>query len=184
MKNFIFALFALLLFAGCASKTPEVETAIGQSVSDVDTMQVDVDPISKMDTMETISSENIESLSQEAQILRLEKMLHSIYFESDKYYIPMDLQSQVQENADILNNQEVSGFSIKIEGNCDEWGTDEYNYALGLKRAKSAKDALGALGVETSRMALVSYGESKPLCFERNDACWQKNRRVDFKLLP
>ena len=72
--------------------------------------------------------------------------------------------------------------TIKLEGNCDEWGTDEYNYALGLKRAKSVKDTLVAHGVSESNLKLISYGESNPTCTEKNEACWSKNRRVEFKI--
>ena len=80
-------------------------------------------------------------------------------------------------------NELPDGTIIKIEGNCDEWGTDEYNYALGLKRAKSVKEALRANGVHGKKMKLISYGESNPVCTEHNKECWAKNRRVEFKVL-
>jgi len=73
---------------------------------------------------------------------------------------------------------------IKLEGNCDEWGTDEYNYALGLKRAKTAKDALVADGVDAQKIIMVSFGESNPICTQKNTTCWKMNRRVDYRLLP
>ena len=73
---------------------------------------------------------------------------------------------------------------ITIEGNCDEWGSDEYNFALGLKRTKAAKDSLVAEGVDATRISMVSYGESNPVCVEKTQECWAKNRRDDFKLLP
>jgi peptidoglycan-associated lipoprotein len=71
---------------------------------------------------------------------------------------------------------------IKIEGNCDEFGTDEYNYALGLKRAKAVKDSLAAQGVSTGKTVIVSFGESSPVCTEPNDTCYDRNRRVDIRL--
>jgi peptidoglycan-associated lipoprotein len=78
----------------------------------------------------------------------------------------------------------MSGSSkIKIEGNCDEFGTDEYNYALGLKRAKAVEDSLAAQGVADSRMVIVSFGESSPVCTEPNDSCYDRNRRVDIRLV-
>ena len=73
---------------------------------------------------------------------------------------------------------------VKLEGNSDEWGSDEYNYALGLKRAKAAKDALVADGIDASKIVLVSFGESNPICTQKNTACWKMNRRVDYRLLP
>ena len=69
---------------------------------------------------------------------------------------------------------------IRVEGNTDEWGNDEYNFALALKRASSARDALVSNGVPAETVKLVSYGESKPVCSEKTKECWQKNRRVDF----
>jgi peptidoglycan-associated lipoprotein len=63
-------------------------------------------------------------------------------------------------------------------------GTDEYNYALALKRAKSVKESLATYGVDSSRIMIVSFGESNPACKESNKACWDKNRRAEFKLLP
>ncbi len=70
--------------------------------------------------------------------------------------------------------------ALKIEGNCDEWGSDEYNFALGLKRAKSAKDALVEEGLDASKITTVSLGESNPKCTAKTEECWQQNRRVEF----
>jgi len=76
-----------------------------------------------------------------------------------------------------------AGTTIKIEGNSDEWGTDEYNYALGLKRAKAVKDSLVMDGIAAQGISVVSFGESNPVCSEKNSACWQKNRRSEHKLV-
>ncbi len=69
---------------------------------------------------------------------------------------------------------------IRIEGNCDERGTIEYNQALGQRRASSAKKYLTDLGISAKRITLISYGKEKPTCTEHDEACWQKNRRDDF----
>ena len=71
---------------------------------------------------------------------------------------------------------------IKVEGNCDEWGSDEYNYALGLKRANVVKDALVADGVNPNRLSVVSYGESNLVCSEKSKSCDAQNRRDEFKV--
>ncbi len=91
------------------------------------------------------------------------------------------MQNVVSTNANIFNT-EVSGVSIIVEGNCDEWGTDEYNQALGLKRAKAVKEALIAKGVNADRIAVKSYGETNPVCTEKTKACDAQNRRAEFKL--
>lgn len=69
---------------------------------------------------------------------------------------------------------------VLIEGNCDERGTNEYNLALGERRAKVAMAHLTARGVDASRIEIVSFGKEKPVCTEHNEACWSKNRRDDF----
>lgn len=68
-----------------------------------------------------------------------------------------------------------------MAGNCDEWGSDEYNFALGLKRANSVKKALIAEGVNEDQLSLVSYGESNPKCEASTEKCFRLNRRVDFE---
>ncbi len=93
------------------------------------------------------------------------------------------MQDEVSNDIEVVNGT-ASNYMIKIEGNCDEWGSDEYNFALGLKRTSSVKKALVSQGVDEKRITMVSYGESNPVCAEKSRDCWAKNRRVDFKLLP
>jgi peptidoglycan-associated lipoprotein len=69
---------------------------------------------------------------------------------------------------------------VLIEGHCDERGTAEYNLALGERRAKAAMSYLVAHGVEASRVTIVSYGKERPLCTDRAEACWARNRRDMF----
>jgi peptidoglycan-associated lipoprotein len=69
---------------------------------------------------------------------------------------------------------------ILIEGHCDERGTSEYNLALGDRRANAAKEYLGSLGVDASRIRTVSYGKERPFCTESSESCWQQNRRAHF----
>lgn len=106
----------------------------------------------------------------------------SIYFDFDRYSIKESMLVSINRNLQLINSPRVTGKDIIIEGNCDEWGTDEYNYALGLKRAQVVREALIADGVNEDRVKAISYGESNPVCLEEQDDCWAKNRRVDFKL--
>jgi len=69
-------------------------------------------------------------------------------------------------------------YKLTIEGHCDERGSDEYNLALGDRRAQAAKDYLVHVGIPASQLGLVSYGKMKPVCTEHDEACWQKNRRI------
>jgi len=107
----------------------------------------------------------------------------AIHFDFDKYNIREDQMQTLQEIAELLKNAQAN-FTIRIEGNCDEWGSDEYNYALGLKRAKTVKQALVDLGVDENKLTIISYGESNPVCATHTKHCWAKNRRDNFTLLP
>lgn len=104
--------------------------------------------------------------------------LRSVYFDFDSSFIRHDQVSVMQGNAAYLKG---TSSTTTLEGHCDERGTNEYNLALGQRRADSARSYLMNLGVSGSRMRTVSYGEEKPVCYEHNEICWQKNRRVDFR---
>jgi peptidoglycan-associated lipoprotein len=104
--------------------------------------------------------------------------LQPIYFDFDKSFIRDDARSVMKANAEWLKaNPKVK---VRIEGNCDERGTKEYNQALGQRRAASAKKYFTDLGIASRRISLISYGKEKPICAEHNEECWQKNRRDDF----
>lgn len=108
--------------------------------------------------------------------------LKSVYFGFDKFIVEGSANiDAIRSNAAQINNS--GAYEIRVEGNTDEWGSDEYNYALALKRAASVKDALVANNVPESKIRLVSYGESKPKCLEKTKECWRENRRADFVLV-
>ena len=118
--------------------------------------------------------ENAESASQAKQDN------NDILFDYDKYNIRQDARPALNAAGSYLNrNRDVN---IVIEGHGDERGTNEYNLALGEKRAKATKNYLRSLGVSTSRMNTVTYGEEKPVCTESVESCWQRNRRSSIKL--
>jgi len=104
--------------------------------------------------------------------------LKDINFDFDKYNIR-------ERDAAILKGNVAwfkanAGKSVRIEGNCDERGTIEYNLALGQRRADSTKNFLVNLGINEKSMQTVSYGKEKPICQEHNEECWAKNRRAHF----
>lgn len=107
--------------------------------------------------------------------------LNDVYFDFDKSSIRDDAKSALQSSAKWLSSNPKA--KIKIEGHCDERGTNEYNIALGEKRAEAAKKYLISLGVKADRLSTISYGEEKPQCKEQNEDCWQKNRRAHFTVV-
>ena len=104
-----------------------------------------------------------------------------IYFDFDKSTIRPDAAATLDAKIPWL--QANPGMRIRIEGNADERGSDEYNLALGQRRAASAKRYLVDHGIAADRFDLVSYGEERPVCTEHNEACWQQNRRDDFRIV-
>ena len=169
---------ALLVFSGCSTKEPAVEKKTEEVASPV---AQEVEAVAT----ETVASENstINSSTNEVSMNAIESKLPTIYFDFDKYNIKPEMQAKIDAAAE-LGKTDAKSFSVKLEGNCDEWGSDEYNFALGLKRANAVKKALVADGIDPSRISMVSYGESNPVCTEHTRECWAKNRRVNFKLLP
>ena len=104
--------------------------------------------------------------------------LKEIYFDFDSYALTAEARSILQTNAAWMKANPTA--QIEIEGHCDERGTTEYNLALGAKRARAGMDYLVSLGVSPSRIKTVSYGEELPVCKERSEDCYQKNRHDRF----
>lgn len=104
--------------------------------------------------------------------------LGDIFFDFDQYTIRRDAQSTLSANAAWINGR--PGKAVVIEGHCDERGTQAYNLVLGEKRARSVKRYLEDLGVPASRLKTTSYGELRPFCKERDESCYQQNRRAHF----
>lgn len=108
--------------------------------------------------------------------------LKNIYFDFDRYDLRSDTRGTLKANADWL--KENPGARLEIEGHCDQRGTTEYNLALGAKRAQAARDYLVTLGISRERISTVSYGKELPACRDKNEGCWQKNRRDRFVVTP
>ncbi len=104
-----------------------------------------------------------------------------IYFDYDKSDIRSDAAATLDRKIPWLTSN--PGMRIRIEGNADERGSDEYNLALGQRRAASAKRYLVEHGIDAGRFDLVSYGEERPVCTEHDESCWQRNRRDDFVIV-
>ena len=102
--------------------------------------------------------------------------LKDVYFEFDKYDIRPEAARILDANATWLKANARN--LVLIEGHCDERGTAEYNLALGERRAKSTMNYLVGQGVAASRITVISYGKERPVCTEKTEACWAKNRRA------
>ena len=101
-----------------------------------------------------------------------------VYFDFDSSDVKRDQVPRVEMNAEFIKEQQA--YDIKIEGNCDSRGTNEYNMALGERRALSAKKYLVNLGVNEAKLSTISYGEERMLLHGHDELSWAQNRRADF----
>lgn len=182
MKHVVYlsAVLAALVFSGCG-KEPQIDATANGSIAGnggasaaqtagADTGAV-IAPITNASSTDTsVSGANGSGNTVNAQIV-------SIMFDYDKFDIREDMLTAVKGNAGLLKNK-----TFKLEGNCDEFGSDEYNFALGLKRANAVKTALVNEGINADSISMVSLGEGNPVCMEKTQECWAKNRRVEVKL--
>jgi peptidoglycan-associated lipoprotein len=102
----------------------------------------------------------------------------AVYFDFDKYNLRNDAKDVLRRNAALLKQNQ--NLRITVEGHCDERGTVEYNLALGEKRAKSVRDYLASLGINSGRLEVISYGKERPAVDGHNENAWSKNRRAEF----
>ncbi|MCB1034723.1 MAG: peptidoglycan-associated lipoprotein Pal [Acidobacteria bacterium] len=120
---------------------------------------------------------SLVELNDEAERLGFHRQ---VYFALDESSLGDEARQQLTDNARFL--KEHPELKVTIEGHCDERGTNEYNLALGDRRAHSAGDYMSSLGVSPSREKTISYGEERPVCTESTESCWARNRRAYFIL--
>jgi len=104
--------------------------------------------------------------------------LKDIHFGYNDYTIQPQDNDILRANADWLQQNRTS--RVQVEGHCDERGSEEYNIALGAKRAQAAKDYLQTLGINADRISTISYGKELPVCQDHTEDCWSQNRRDHF----
>jgi peptidoglycan-associated lipoprotein len=178
-KLCIFSLVILLAFSfsiSCKKKPQEVPPPPPQAKE-----QPKVEKVEPPVVKEPVLSEEEIFLQKSLEQINKEKPLANIYFDYDKALIRDDAKPVLETNANWLKKFQT--VKILIEGHCDERGTEEYNLALGEKRAKAALDYLVMLGVPADRMKTISYGKSQPIDPGHNEAAWQKNRRDQFTII-
>ena len=104
-----------------------------------------------------------------------------VYFAFDRYDIAPEYKAMLNEKAELL--KQFPNLFVRIEGNCDDRGTQEYNLALGERRARAAYDYMVALGVSPSQLEMISYGKENPAVQGHDEAAWSQNRRDDFRVI-
>ncbi len=168
---------AALVGVSCAKKPPapvEKEMAPAPPV-EPETREIEPPPAAPVDVKPDPMSFEIQQFNEWA---RAEGLIGDVYFDFDKYELKPNARDRLAKNAKFM--RDYPSVQVNIEGHCDERGTNEYNIALGDRRANAAADYLGSLGVTGSRMRTVSFGEEAPACRESSEACWAENRRARF----
>jgi len=189
-RLYLLAVILTLFISGCAQKEiSDIEVANNKNLDNPPTSSVN-DSITgnngSINGYENVDLYNgdIGTYTQNDSYDALQSKIKNIYFDVDQYIITPDKLPIIINNAKILSKAIKNGAKVKIEGHCDATGSDEYNYALGLRRAKAAKEALVSQGIAPDKIIIVSLGESSPLCTtDYSSACFAKNRRVEFKII-
>ena len=117
-----------------------------------------------------------------AQKANQASQLETVYFDFDKSDLRKDTRDTLAKDAELLLKG-LAGAKVQIEGHCDERGSDEYNLALGERRAKSVEKYLLTLGVAANHLSTISYGKEKPAVQGHDEVAWSKNRRAEFKIV-
>ncbi len=181
IKNIAYssAIAALLVFSGCSTKAPSIDATANGNVSGNGSQSGAATQNTAGDTTAVIAPvTNANATDTNANATGSTNTgIVSIIFDFDKFNIREDMQANVKTDSGL-----VKGKAFKLEGNCDEFGSDEYNFALGLKRANAVKSALVNEGINADSISMTSLGEGNPVCTDKTQECWAKNRRVDFKL--
>jgi peptidoglycan-associated lipoprotein len=141
-----------------------------------------VTPQAPAQSAETASSpqSRMPDAATRARIQELLDRIQDAYFDYNKHTIRTDAEAALQKDAQTLGEivRQYPDFKLTVQGYCDERGSEEYNLALGDARAKQAKDYLASLGVPGDQLRTISYGKDRPVCTDRDEACWQRNRRA------
>jgi peptidoglycan-associated lipoprotein len=163
--------FVLALGTGCAKKQMSAEPAPAA------TQPADS---SSADDAQRIKEQELAAEKQAMVAAEQAITGNKIYFDFDKYDLKPEAKKLLTAKAELL--KKYSSWKLLIEGHCDNRGTEEYNLALGERRARAAYEFLVVLGVPSSRLKVVSYGEERPAVDENNETAWAMNRRDEFKL--
>jgi len=180
--------FSLTMTSGCAMKSAKSPTTAPAQKSPTTTTTTPGAPLRGDQGQireETIAAAPPTTITTQP-LKPLEKPVLSglqvVHFDYDQHLLSEEARNIIAANAEILKTSGQAKF--QLAGHCDERGSDQYNIALGERRAEAVRSYLLELGIDTGRLETVSYGEEKPLDAGHDESAWQQNRRVEFVLLP
>jgi len=156
------------LTKGSNSKDLDSQPALGTTPSDV---------TSNPSGISATDASQYDNYTPHPEILQAQ----TIHFDFDKSAIRSSDESKLEEVANYMKSNPTH--ALRVEGNCDERGTEEYNRSLGERRAMAAREDLARLGIEPNRVVTISYGQDRPVDTGHAESAWSKNRRDDFIVL-
>lgn len=163
MKYLIYyIIFVIVIFSGCTQKNINDDLNINDTILISDTMTTDT--ITTINPWEEIN-------------------LETVYFEYNSYDLNSISSTRETMQRNALELSKYPSVKIRLEGHCDDRGTNEYNLALGQKRANICRTYLINYGIAPERILTISYGEEKPTVIGNDESFWGKNRRVEFKIV-
>lgn len=162
MKKLIISIVLVNLLAACASEPKKEEAAPAPA------------PKAEAPKQAPVAKTEADPLNDPASILAK----RSTYYPFDVAVVQDEDKPVVQAHAKYLS--EHANRKVRLEGNCDERGSNEYNLGLGQRRADGVNKMLALGGARADQLESVSYGEEKPRCTDHNEACWKQNRRTDL----
>ena len=177
----VMMVLALVAVAGCKKKQAQTspDMTIRPSTVEPTPQEVTSSPeptIQGDQTPDPLSGD----LQEATDYATRQGLLGDVFFDYDQAELRSDARDRLARNAQFLN--EHPEFVVTIEGHADERGTNEYNLALGERRASAARDYLTTLGVSGSRIRTLTYGEERPFCGAADESCWSQNRRAHFTI--
>ncbi len=178
-SRWIVALALVALLPACAKKKPQTTPDLdANTVTTPAEPTTEVDPRAQAEPMDATPDPLAGDIAAVNEYLAANGLLGDVYFDFDRSDLREDSRSRLARNAEWLRAHPE--FEVTLEGHCDERGTNDYNIALGQRRAAAAREYLVSLGVASSRLRTLSYGEERPQCTSSDESCWSRNRRAHF----
>jgi len=166
MKRIILSVVLVNLLAACASEAPK--EAVTEPAA----------PAAEAAAPVAAPAETAQTATEPVAATETAPQVRSVYFPFDVDAVQEADRAAVQEHGAYLAKN--SDAKVRVEGNCDERGSSEYNLGLGQRRANNVKKMLVLSGAKASQIQTISFGKEKSRCAEHNEACWSQNRRADI----
>lgn len=179
-----------LFIGGCATQEAVSKDEALTPATVAQQKQVKENPVTSQTGGTPVTAQHIQPATQPVRakteaattnVVQLHNALEKIYFDFDAATLSEQARTTLSKNVEMMKSNPA--VNVRIEGNCDEHGSSEYNLALGEKRAKSAKQYMATLGIPEKRLSVISYGKEKPAYTGHDEAAWSRNRRDEFVII-